>query len=478
MFTGHKRYSTRVPVNPSDGAHVDGNIYRNSSGPSTDASEQGENALPTFATRKRAKLLRPFQEFHSISQDEGDYGFASPVSSSSKGSALDVHPFVAARDRGSSADTATTLSLTSCSAPLSCNAEWCAGCPTPPTFSLPLLQKSVAKHADLPSISADTVRLTAFIESGRHVLHCPCLQMNRLIAGEYADIVEKFTIIDCRFPYEYEAGHIQGAINIFEPFKMKEVLFAGSSAGTLEVPCEPVDCSPGPSPSSHLEDRTGPLMLRAASLGSIAEHLDAYCADEPSHSSWLPGDSPLTPALRKRNIVLFHCEFSHSRGPTMMRMVRNYDRQLHAAFYPRVAYPELYLVDRGYCCFFERFAQWCAPQAYLPMVDNKYAKECVSFRRKVEHEYYKFSANNKRSSRNADANAWVDAAGSTAFMDDDGTALPSVRSLRVIPAEQPAASTTMLSVLSPSSLLRSFDDMVIQSPGSGATPSFLSSDLQ
>ena len=34
-------------------------------------------------------------------------------------------------------------------------------------------------------------------------------QLAQVIEGQYSDVVEKFTIIDCRYPYEYEGGHIK-----------------------------------------------------------------------------------------------------------------------------------------------------------------------------------------------------------------------------------------------------------------------------
>jgi len=35
-----------------------------------------------------------------------------------------------------------------------------------------------------------------------------------VLDGEYDDRIEKFVIMDCRFDYEFEGGHIQGAINM------------------------------------------------------------------------------------------------------------------------------------------------------------------------------------------------------------------------------------------------------------------------
>jgi len=33
--------------------------------------------------------------------------------------------------------------------------------------------------------------------------------MSSLLRGEFSESVESFTVIDCRFPYEFAGGHIQ-----------------------------------------------------------------------------------------------------------------------------------------------------------------------------------------------------------------------------------------------------------------------------
>ncbi|XP_052099016.1 M-phase inducer phosphatase 1-like [Mytilus californianus] len=50
------------------------------------------------------------------------------------------------------------------------------------------------KHSDLKSISTET--------------------MTNILIGKYDDIVNSYCVIDCRYPFEYDGGHIQGAINL------------------------------------------------------------------------------------------------------------------------------------------------------------------------------------------------------------------------------------------------------------------------
>ena len=34
--------------------------------------------------------------------------------------------------------------------------------------------------------------------------------MAKLLRGEYDHVVEKYVVVDARYPYEYEGGHIRG----------------------------------------------------------------------------------------------------------------------------------------------------------------------------------------------------------------------------------------------------------------------------
>uniref|UniRef100_A0A671TAN4 M-phase inducer phosphatase n=1 Tax=Sinocyclocheilus anshuiensis TaxID=1608454 RepID=A0A671TAN4_9TELE len=90
--------------------------------------------------------------------------------------------------------------------------------------------------------------------------------MVKAINGQYSDLVERLFVIDCRYPYEYEGGHITGALNL------------------------------------HQEDQIEDYFLKNPIL-------------------------PECPA--KRVLLVFHCEFSSERGPRMCRHVRQRDRDLN-----------------------------------------------------------------------------------------------------------------------------------------------------
>ncbi|XP_009976527.1 PREDICTED: M-phase inducer phosphatase 1, partial [Tauraco erythrolophus] len=83
-----------------------------------------------------------------------------------------------------------------------------------------------------------------------------------VLTGKFASFIKECVIIDCRYPYEYEGGHIKGAVNL------------------------------------HMEEDVEDYLLK----------------------------KPIQPAENKRVIVVFHCEFSSERGPRMCRFVRERDR--------------------------------------------------------------------------------------------------------------------------------------------------------
>uniref|UniRef100_A0A2K6GB69 M-phase inducer phosphatase n=1 Tax=Propithecus coquereli TaxID=379532 RepID=A0A2K6GB69_PROCO len=137
-----------------------------------------------------------------------------------------------------------------------------------------LLQTVDGKHQDLKYISPET--------------------MVALLMGKFSNIVEKFMIVDCRYPYEYEGGHIKTAVNL------------------------------------PLERDAEAFLLQ----------------------------SPIVPcSLDKRIILIFHCEFSSERGPRMCRFIRERDRAANdypSLYYPEMyvlkgGYKEFFPQHPNFC---------------------------------------------------------------------------------------------------------------------------------
>lgn len=102
------------------------------------------------------------------------------------------------------------------------------------SYALPLIQ---GKHQDLKTISVDVLA--------------------QVMKGHYNDLIEDYTIVDCRYPYEYNGGHIKGAKNIYS----REAIL-----------------------NEFIKNKT---------------------------------NAPINQIFNKRHILVFHCEFSSERGPTL-----------------------------------------------------------------------------------------------------------------------------------------------------------------
>ncbi|XP_066441769.1 M-phase inducer phosphatase 1 [Eleutherodactylus coqui] len=89
--------------------------------------------------------------------------------------------------------------------------------------------------------------------------------MVMILNGQFESLIEHCVVIDCRYPYEYEGGHIQGAINLY------------------------------------MEQEVENHLLK----------------------------NPIQPHRSKRVIIIFHCEFSSERGPRICKFVRGKDRDMN-----------------------------------------------------------------------------------------------------------------------------------------------------
>ncbi|KAJ3042444.1 cell division cycle- protein, partial [Rhizophlyctis rosea] len=134
-----------------------------------------------------------------------------------------------------------------------------------------------------------------------------------LLDGHYDTKLDKFHIIDCRFPYEYEGGHISGATNVNTKGELDEIFF-----------------------------KTGKV------------------------------EKGVT---RKRVVVVFHCEFSSHRAPTMASYMRSRDRAENMDNYPALYYPEIYVLKGGYKQFYAGHKNRCEPQQYIEMADKTYLED-------------------------------------------------------------------------------------------------------
>lgn len=176
---------------------------------------------------------------------------------------------------------------------------------------LPTLESS--KHPDLKSISVDTLA--------------------EVVKGKYSSQMASCRIIDCRYPYEFEGGHIK-----------------------------------------HAEMWSHPEM--------VVENLKSQ-----------KGAPVITSDDSLRSILIFHCEFSAERGPKAQRLLREMDRTTNKEHYPALHFPEMYLLEGGYKAFYERYPELCTPNDYVRMLDAKHTEDLKHFRGKSKS----WAAENKQS---------------------------------------------------------------------------------
>jgi M-phase inducer tyrosine phosphatase len=93
--------------------------------------------------------------------------------------------------------------------------------------------------------------------------------------------------------------------------------------------------------------------------------------DKEQLSSQLFDVEPTSKAL-----LIFHCEYSAHRAPIMAKFIRNKDRTVNAEQYPRLTYPETYILDGGYSSFFKDYRSRCFPQNYVEMDAQEHARAC------------------------------------------------------------------------------------------------------
>ena len=132
---------------------------------------------------------------------------------------------------------------------------------------------------------------------------------------------DEHLIVDCRFPYEFDGGHIAGAINV-----------------------------------------------------NTWDALESHFFDNPRN---------------EKILIIFHCEYSAHRAPrlslpaqvifayTRALHLRNRDRHLNMHRYPKLHYPEIYILQGGYSGFFTRHKERCEPQNYVAMQDERHKATCA-----------------------------------------------------------------------------------------------------
>lgn len=172
-----------------------------------------------------------------------------------------------------------------------------------PTYQLDESQRSSKKNSGkgyksitdkFPRISVDTLK-------------------DIMISDIHKPHFDEYLVIDCRFSYEYNGGHIRDAFNC-------------SIQDDLET-----------------------------------ELIFNKMADDSINKSYL---------------LIFHCEFSNHRCPTLASSLRNQDRIINNDNYPHLFYPDIVILDGGYKEFYNHYSSLCYPINYVEMDSKENLIDC------------------------------------------------------------------------------------------------------
>ncbi|EPQ64381.1 BgtA-20025 [Blumeria graminis f. sp. tritici] len=97
------------------------------------------------------------------------------------------------------------------------------------------------------------------------------------------------------------------------------------------------------------------------------------------------------PGRSKKTLLVFHCEYSAHRAPIMARHIRKQDRANNAEQYPKLTYPDVYILDGGYSSFFSQYRSRCYPQNYVEMDDKEHVFTCEREMGRLRQNRSKFS---------------------------------------------------------------------------------------
>jgi len=193
--------------------------------------------------------------------------------------------------------------------------------PTLPRLSIPIWRTCSAGPECMPREGPviphhDVLRLNHPIPIDQSTSNSPLISVEttkRMIDGEFSHSISEYIIFDCRYPYEFDGGHIPGAINL-PPQSTEKIL---KRMFFRQPPIR----------------RTKPL------------------------------------------VIIFHCEFSSHRGPKARSLFRTIDRNENRRNYPNLYYPYSYVIKGGYQQFYADYPY--LTDGYVTMKDKRYSHDLV-----------------------------------------------------------------------------------------------------
>ncbi|KAK4982008.1 m-phase inducer phosphatase [Elasticomyces elasticus] len=169
---------------------------------------------------------------------------------------------------------------------------------------------TMSQHSAMDIDDAYQLKLPHFLEADKPG-SLPRINQETMIDvlnGAYNSSFDKILVVDCRFEYEFNGGHIDGAVNHNDRDSLAKQLF--------------VEAAP------------------------------------------------------PKTLLILHCEFSELRAPTMAQHIRSKDRSVNDYQYPKLTFPEMYILDGGYSRFFVNYGSRCYPHNYIAMDKDGHEAAC------------------------------------------------------------------------------------------------------
>lgn len=133
--------------------------------------------------------------------------------------------------------------------------------------------------------------------------------------------------------------------------------------------------------SDSIKRISGITLVNLLNTGSDCAVIDArfkyeYDGGHIGNALNINNEIDILKRVKGSKIIVFYCEFSSVRGPGLAKRLRNRDRLENE--YPKLNYPEIYVLEGGYKNFYKSFPQYCTPVNYIQMHDKRFRKECVN----------------------------------------------------------------------------------------------------
>ena len=92
-----------------------------------------------------------------------------------------------------------------------------------------------------------------------------------------------------------------------------------------------------------------------------------------------------------KTLLIFHCEYSAHRAPIAAKYVRHQDRAFNSHQYPKLTYPEVYILEGGYSSFYAGHRTRCYPQDYVEMNAKEHVTACEQGLGRMKQQRQKLS---------------------------------------------------------------------------------------